>query len=706
MADENPDEQIPPESEPDEALRLKSLAEKKYVDGNLKSAIKYAKRASHLHPSLDGVLEMLTAFRIIRTANKTLGLTPVDGTLLPTSISAPAPPDYYSILQVERFANINTIKKEYKKLALILHPDKNSFVASEEAFKHVGEAFRVLSDRIRRKEYDMRLRISMQSEAEAAAGVGSEVGVLETFWTSCSKCRLLHKFERKYVEHILVCPNCKKGFKAVEVDDEKDEEHEKVDQGEKLATRVSERIRARKGGKMSSVVEILKRSVGNGKGLRDVSENKGSRIKSEKKDARDGHASGRLGGGSDDGVIDDLRSRSRRNEETSGGEEVMTRTGAKRMKVDEEDMMTLAQMQLLVKKKVSEERMKLRGKDKGKETEKEKEKNMEVIREKDREMGKGEETENDKFKEKEMEKDKESENQKDKEMEDKKDMKMENINEREKRQRRPVIRTDYVQILGRRASKVNKDIRLDKPKKSKRDKLDIVEVEELEFYDFDKDRSEKRFKTGQVWATYDSENGLPRHYALIDEVVSVNPFEVRLSWLEFQSNGDERLINWEEMGFHVSCGRFKVSENSSAKSVKMFSHIAAFERAARELYWIYPKKGSVWAVYNENVSNLEGREVKDRYCYDIVVILTSYSDKYGISMAYLEKVNGFKAVFKRREVGVDAVRWLEKVDFRLFSHQIPSKKLSGKEAASLPKDCWVLDPPSLPPEPLTIGWGR
>lgn len=38
---------------------------------------------------------------------------------------------------------------------------------------------------------------------------------------------------------------------------------------------------------------------------------------------------------------------------------------------------------------------------------------------------------------------------------------------------------------------------------------------------------------------------------------------------------------------------------------------------------------------------------RDRRNYDIVVFLISYSEMYGLSMVYFEKVDGFRAVFKR-----------------------------------------------------------
>ncbi|NLV25271.1 MAG: DnaJ domain-containing protein [Deltaproteobacteria bacterium] len=63
--------------------------------------------------------------------------------------------DYYSVLGVEKNAGSDEIKKAYRKLALKYHPDRNPGDTKAEArFKEITEAYAVLSDAEKRKQYD------------------------------------------------------------------------------------------------------------------------------------------------------------------------------------------------------------------------------------------------------------------------------------------------------------------------------------------------------------------------------------------------------------------------------------------------------------------------------------------------------------------------------------------------------------------------
>lgn len=63
--------------------------------------------------------------------------------------------DYYDILGVSKDAGETELKKSYRKLALQFHPDKNKAPGAGEAFKAIGNAFAVLSDPEKRRQYDL-----------------------------------------------------------------------------------------------------------------------------------------------------------------------------------------------------------------------------------------------------------------------------------------------------------------------------------------------------------------------------------------------------------------------------------------------------------------------------------------------------------------------------------------------------------------------
>ena len=63
--------------------------------------------------------------------------------------------DYYEVLGVGKDASADEIKHAYKKLAIKYHPDKNpGDKEAEEKFKEAAEAYDVLSNPEKRKQYD------------------------------------------------------------------------------------------------------------------------------------------------------------------------------------------------------------------------------------------------------------------------------------------------------------------------------------------------------------------------------------------------------------------------------------------------------------------------------------------------------------------------------------------------------------------------
>ncbi|KAH0882918.1 hypothetical protein HID58_059014, partial [Brassica napus] len=453
-------------------------------------------------------------------------------------------PEWYKILKVVPFSSIDTIKEQYRKLALVLRPDENPYVGCEEGFKLVNEAFEVLSDKVRRNEYDMRLRIRIQGEFGACDGETS------TFSNGACSSKIITYTRRK----------------------------KRVGEG--------------------------------GESLRRVSE--AGEMREEEAEAL--NAPERL----------------------------------------DEEMMTLAEMQSVLKRK----------KPKVKITERS---STRVSRE-EHDISSGDETLMEMSTNKEKEALKNKSNKK----------KNKKTNRKELSE---VVDLEYVPGVNRKRDR------------GKLNQENYMADEDCEMYNFDKDRMPRSFKKGQVWAVYDGgdDDRMPRSYCLVSEVVSLNPFKVWITWLDFES---EKLISWVKIS---SCGRFRVSEKALVEQVKLFSHVVNCERVAREVYQIYPRKGSVWAVHSETSPGLQRRKTRR---YEIVVCLTMYSDAYGLSVAYLEKVNEeCSNLFKRRDYGYKAVRWVEKDDVAaLLSHQIPSEKLPEDQSRAGLRESWVLDLASVPPD--------
>lgn len=72
--------------------------------------------------------------------------------------------DYYKILGVSKEADAATIKKAFRKLAKQYHPDTNSGnPEAQKRFQEINEAYSILGDEEKRKEYDENAHFGKQS---------------------------------------------------------------------------------------------------------------------------------------------------------------------------------------------------------------------------------------------------------------------------------------------------------------------------------------------------------------------------------------------------------------------------------------------------------------------------------------------------------------------------------------------------------------
>lgn len=90
--------------------------------------------------------------------------------------------DYYEILGVDKKATAEDVKKAYRKLALQYHPDKNpGDKAAEDRFKQVSEAYEVLGDAAKRKQYDRLGANWKQYQQQSGSKAGAHRGAPDGF---------------------------------------------------------------------------------------------------------------------------------------------------------------------------------------------------------------------------------------------------------------------------------------------------------------------------------------------------------------------------------------------------------------------------------------------------------------------------------------------------------------------------------------------
>lgn len=88
--------------------------------------------------------------------------------------------DYYSILDVDENITKEELKKKYHKLCLLYHPDKNNG-NYENKFKEINEAYEVLSDDKKRKEYDIKKRFHFLHGIDFTE---DEINLLNKYYTN------------------------------------------------------------------------------------------------------------------------------------------------------------------------------------------------------------------------------------------------------------------------------------------------------------------------------------------------------------------------------------------------------------------------------------------------------------------------------------------------------------------------------------------
>ncbi|CAL5326778.1 unnamed protein product [Camellia sinensis] len=152
-------------------------------------------------------------------------------------------PDWYSILGVKRYSeDLQLLRNQYKKLILLLNPNKNNSPFALEAFDLVRHAWTLLSNPLKKNQFDNELRMFFESQTKTKQPLdkmkkqktktktesssnstsmeGGQCGSdSDTFWTVCPYCYYVYEYVRVYEDCCLRCQNhtCMRAFHAVAI---------------------------------------------------------------------------------------------------------------------------------------------------------------------------------------------------------------------------------------------------------------------------------------------------------------------------------------------------------------------------------------------------------------------------------------------------------------------------------------------------------
>ncbi|KAG6515386.1 uncharacterized protein LOC121970933 [Zingiber officinale] len=728
----------------EEALKAKEIAEKKFNAHDIKGAKKSALKAQTLLPSLEGINQMISTLDVYLAAEKKIN----------------GAKDWYAILSATASMDKGTLKKHYKNLSLQLHPDKNKSIGAEGAFKLISEAWSVLSDKSAKMAFDQLTndngfvkkasqprgdsavhntangfysfsntttsskRVRKSKTAAPSAVPQAHSVNLNTFWTSCSQCRMQYEYLRIYLNHNLLCPNCHQAFMALEIGIPGNAADSSIPWPTKQHRQNSNHNYTGKNGYPSESSTSMFHRTGtlefqHGANLESgnhqnfqwsaftgstgatsttdsslqtvyVNHKKFEKMrrKYEKAEAAarreqpvqtEVHVNSSADGSGNYTTCQEQpafkvgRPKKKRNKSDEGakyhGRGVTENISTCIVQGDCSVAIDLPRSRMVSRhnslKEVSQTNMR------------------EIL------INKAKMTICSKLKEWKLSKIKKLKGKK-------------QLEHKSGRERAIVDGDKCGQTLpygsSIKESTSDHDVNLGE----KVPRPVSIDVPDPDFYDFDKDRLERIFEGDQVWATYDSEDGMPRLYAMVQKVLSRRPFSIRMSFLTSKSNHELGPINWVASGYAKTCGDFRVGRYRISDTVNIFSHRVRWEKGPRGIIRILPCKGDIWALYSNWSPDWNELTPDDViYKYEMAEVLADYQEESGVTVMPLVKVAGFKAVF-HRHMDPTKVKKIAREEMFCFSHRVPSYLLTGEEAHNALKGCLELDPAATPVELLQV----
>ncbi|KAJ1286878.1 hypothetical protein BS78_03G385800 [Paspalum vaginatum] len=781
----------------DDAARSKGVAERKFRENDIAGAMKFARKARGLFAPLEGIDEMIVALDVHIRAQKKIG----------------GDNDWYGILEVSPLADEEVIKKQYKKLALQTHPDKNSSICAEDAFNLISDAWSVLSDTTKRMAHDHKRRMAAlgvhQNKQKASACNSSNSSkssvdgfcdttrkvaphlahqVPDTFWTNCPSCFMSFQYSRKYVNQILKCHNCPAAFVAAEVPPPGTPPIPMTTNsstgGDTVPGKATQGVQAGVGfGSQNCDPAVLKSTrcahstrhtvQQTREGVRKdeacetkIAANEETNSRKVPQDVRKhAHAASSVKRANAATKEHEAAKRRRLNDSKqatcqSAGSyhdgdackptqpskrkpRSIAETGAKKRKVSSSVLdcessgnagrtnlsrilmhldvrgilIERGKLQVQKLQEFSSKKANAKNKEKMQSCKKRSTKSVcnTAVDANKIEMKQSSSSVDPKEDAMELVSKRVDSEEKQRE----KSSRQVDLEEKLKswQQRVPEVRIVYT----RRNHKQNKKELGDSvigtspatvqpvpvkygclnqkpyPEKSSGEMM----VPDADFYSFG-DHSESSFQSDQLWAMYDEEDGMPRYYALIRKVISTHPFKVKLAHLKANDCNEFRASNWISYGYSKTCGEFQVGVSKHIDHVNIFSHKVKSERDPGGIIRIFPKKGDIWALYENWSPDWDEFTPDDTlYKYELVEVLGSYNPAEGVSVMPIVKVPGFVSVFKPLH-NTKKSRMIPKEEMLRFSHQVPFHVLTGEEAHNAPKGCYELDPGSTPQELLRV----
>ncbi|XP_004508320.1 uncharacterized protein [Cicer arietinum] len=665
----------------EEALRAKAIAEKKMENRDFMGARKFAVKAQQLYPVLENIAQMVVVCDVHCSAEKKFG----------NEI------DWYGILQLEHTADDAMIKKQFRKFALLLHPDKNQFAGAEAAFKLIGEAQMVLSDREKRTRYDMKLKVNkpamprpnqqsapknfnsamktnvkpnstnsntQQQQQNRQPEQQRQNGARSTFWTACPFCSVKYQYYREVVNKSLRCQQCHRPFVAYILD---------VQGSSRTTTSSQQAFGQQKDGLNHGTSKVDVGSQGNShveKSNTKPFQNKGPVDVSGKPNVKRKRNQVEVSSQSSDYTS----SSDSEGDTVAGGfpgvgnhsSEQPRRSVRQKHKVSYRENMSDNDDDLLR----SSKRGQVSGTPCGDgqshgETAKGNDQNCLAADLKD-----------------------EHANVKQKQDFHSKERSL-NRNEEKKRE-------SGKEAVGG-SKQMDETLEHSSPDSTSKttNQPNAYLYPDAEFSDFDKDRRKECFAPGQIWAIYDTTDGMPRLYVLIRKVISPG-FKLRATWLEPHPDGNDET-KWVNEELPVACGKYKLGTIDIFEDHLMFSHLVLCERIGHNTFRVFPRKGETWALFkNWDIKWYLDAESHKQYGYEFVEILSDYVEGEGVYVAYLGKLKGFVSLFFRIMKEDNQPFQISSLELFRFSHRVPSFKMTGQEGIGVHLGYLEFDPASLP----------